>query len=625
MVDSLEQLTQNSQPDSVRIKAYFRLAWIHFTNDSEKAKSYTQGAREIGTVLSDSGTIIKCTYYDGLNHRLQGNYSEALENLHEALAFYERRGNEMQTTGALFNIAVVYSHLGEYDESLKYYYRELDINERHDNPGGVANSLNSIAIIHRKLEELDEAYEKYERALEIFTELDRQWDKANVISNMGNIHFDRGEYAEARVRYERALAIDREINDDWGVAYNLNTLADVMIRTGKADSAVIVLDEVLAIREKLGQQRELGETHSSLGAAFAAAENWPKAIFHFDKSLEIAVEIDAKELQSQAHLQLADVYKNTGDFYRAHLHREAYANLRDEILNEEKLRVLEELETKYETAKTEKELVENQLALEKSENENERRATFIYALSAGALLLIILLLLLYRSMLHKRRLNEQKMAVLRKEQELAGVKAMMLGEEKERSRIAKDLHDGLSGLLAGIKLKFESLRKSEPDVEFDEAIGSLDQASDEVRRISHNMMPKILESFGLIAALDDFFSNIRASKTLHVEFQHFGMEEKLEATTELVLYRIVQELMNNILRHSEATEALVQINRRDDILNVTVEDNGRGFDWSDARSKKGLGMSNLENRVAFLKGDLNVESSRDRGTSVFIELVLDKS
>jgi signal transduction histidine kinase len=139
------------------------------------------------------------------------------------------------------------------------------------------------------------------------------------------------------------------------------------------------------------------------------------------------------------------------------------------------------------------------------------------------------------------------------------------------------------------------------------------------------MMPSMLMKFGLVEALGDFFNTINGTGTLTIDFQHYGMEEKLSKSTELVLYRVIQELINNIIKHSQAKEAIVQFTRNADTLVITVEDDGQGFDPKSGGKSSGLGMKNLENRINYLKGDLTIESESGMGTSVYIEIDLKRT
>ena len=203
---------------------------------------------------------------------------------------------------------------------------------------------------------------------------------------------------------------------------------------------------------------------------------------------------------------------------------------------------------------------------------------------------------------------------------------MLKGEEQERTRLAKDLHDGLGGMLSGIKFSLNTMKgnlimTSENNQAFERSMDMLDSSIKEMRRVAHNMMPESLVKFGLDTALKDFCNEINKTGALNVSYQSLGLEnEIIEQTTAITIYRIVQELINNTMKHAAAKTAIVQVTKSNDHLAVTVEDDGKGFDTTILYQSKGIGWSNIKNRVEFLKGTLDVQSEKDKGTSVHIEL-----
>ena len=204
------------------------------------------------------------------------------------------------------------------------------------------------------------------------------------------------------------------------------------------------------------------------------------------------------------------------------------------------------------------------------------------------------------------------------------VDSMLKGQEEERSRLAKDLHDGLGGLLSGVKFSLSNMKDNlivTPDnmAVFERSLDMIDTSIKELRRVAHNMMPEMLVKFGLDEALKEYCNSINATKLLTVKYQSFGMKDRLENSSEIIIYRIVQELLNNVLKHAAASEVLVQLIREENRLNVLVEDNGKGFDTTLLENNKGAGWTNIRSRVDYLKGQLDIHSETGKGTSVTIE------
>jgi signal transduction histidine kinase len=256
----------------------------------------------------------------------------------------------------------------------------------------------------------------------------------------------------------------------------------------------------------------------------------------------------------------------------------------------------------------------------------QKKNTLNYLLIGGAITLFIISLLSYRNYKQKQKIQQQRIADLETQQQLTATEAVLKGEEQERTRLAKDLHDGLGGMLSGIKYSFNTMKGNlvmtpENAQAFERSMDMLDSSIKEMRRVAHNMMPEALVKFGLDTALKDFCADINNSGALKISYQSIGLENiVLEQTTAITIYRIVQELINNTMKHAVAKTAIVQVTKTNNQLAVTVEDDGKGFDTSILRQSKGIGWSNIQNRVEFLKGNLDVQSEKEKGTSVHIEM-----
>lgn len=155
---------------------------------------------------------------------------------------------------------------------------------------------------------------------------------------------------------------------------------------------------------------------------------------------------------------------------------------------------------------------------------------------------------------------------------------------------------------------------------FVKSIEQLDNAISEMRRVAHNMMPESLLKFGLIQAIHDYCESINESKIVQLTFKDFGLNERLESSVEIVLYRIIQELVNNSIKHAQAKNTVIQLVKNSANITLTVEDDGKGFDINKLDKLKGFGLTNIQSRVDYLKGNLTVDSEINKGTSVFIEI-----
>lgn len=208
----------------------------------------------------------------------------------------------------------------------------------------------------------------------------------------------------------------------------------------------------------------------------------------------------------------------------------------------------------------------------------------------------------------------------RRAKEVQLLEALREGEEKERGRIARDLHDEISGMIAAAKMHVIALAQTVPAIGANkgylQALRLLDEAARQVRNTSHNLMPEVLLESGLSQALSRYCHNISNAQ---LQLQYIALEPvtRYAATFELSLYRIIQELINNIVRHAKATKALVQLNAHGSCLMVTIEDNGIGF--NPAATPDGVGLSSIAKRVAHMNGTIDIQSTLGKGTSIYLE------
>lgn len=204
---------------------------------------------------------------------------------------------------------------------------------------------------------------------------------------------------------------------------------------------------------------------------------------------------------------------------------------------------------------------------------------------------------------------------------------MINGQETERTRIARELHDGLGGLLSATKMHFMTINQSKLENSNKEPLQKclelLDRSNKDLREIAHSMMPEILLQKGLTSALQSYCDQLNGSRIISFEFHHFGIESRLKNNVEIIIYRIIQELLNNILKHSNASKAIVQISKEQNKLFITVEDDGIGFKLDQNDQQPSAGIKNIRERIYYLNGNLSIDSKEGIGTTVYIEVAVD--
>ena len=305
-----------------------------------------------------------------------------------------------------------------------------------------------------------------------------------------------------------------------------------------------------------------------------------------------------------------------------------YAKLVDENAQDK----LQEMDAKYESQKKKSQIDQLEKDKEIQAITIKQKNTFNIFLVSGIIGLGLISFLFYRNTKRKQQIAVQQQLIqqkeivqLQQEKQFIATNSILEGQEAERSRMAKDLHDGVGGMLSGIKLNLSSMKgnmiiQEKDALLFNKTISQLDNAISEMRRVAHNMMPEALIKFGLSEAIQDYCDGINESHTVTMKFTAIGQGELLEKSTEVILYRIVQELSNNALKHAEAKNIFIQFSQHSKGLSLVVEDDGVGFDTG--QITKGAGLQNVQSRVDYLKGNWDIKSEIGSGTSVNIEIPL---
>ncbi|MCH2198613.1 MAG: sensor histidine kinase [Flavobacteriales bacterium] len=550
----------------------------------------------------------RCMLYAGIVNSDQGNYDEAFKRYAESSMHFEKIGYSTGVAAAATNEGVIYNYLGQFDKAASKYMIAIEVYEKDDDKQRLSYALGNYASVLMELGQQDQALIYFNRVYDLSMEVGSESDISSALLNVGHAYaVIEGKIDSAFVAYYEAerLAIS---SGNYNVLYlSNNNLAQAFFFAGKGDSAMFRARKTLNYAELTGNPYNVVNAKQNLGCRELEFGSLDAAEVLLKSAYEQSVEMNMLEQANNALECLAETMAGLGKYEEAYEYKFLHLTYRDSVLNTEKTRQINDLEVKYQSAIKDREIAETRLDLA-SEAQGKRQAW----IGIGILFLVVIFLVI--SYTQRKKLHERKVANLRNEQQIASYKSMILGEEKERIRIAKDLHDGLSGMLAALKMRMSKAESHEG------LIASMDEVSGEVRRISHNLMPGSLERYGLIDALNSWITDINSAKQLEVSFEHMGMEQRFEPHLERMVYRIVMELVNNIIKHAQAKETMVQLVRRENLLTITIEDDGRGFDTS--KEYEGLGMKSIRSRVDAINGEIDIQSQEGRGTSVYIEIQL---
>jgi two-component system NarL family sensor kinase len=385
------------------------------------------------------------------------------------------------------------------------------------------------------------------------------------------------------------------------------------------------LDEALVLSKQLDHKIGMAISLRCLADYYFHEQHFEKAKAYALQSLKITREFKNPEDEKKVLSLLSHIAAATFDFKSYEKYYWQYDSVAATLVNEELANNIKELEMKYETEKKEDQIRELK-HVEQIQAMSIRQKNIINGILGGLIFIIAIAgFLLYRIHRQRQLLQQQAIRELQTEKQLLATDAVLRGQEAERARLAKDLHDGLGGMLSGVRFTFDAMKENmmmtpENQSSFSRGLEMLDSSIRELRRVAHNMMPESLSKTSLSQSINNLCADLQRSD-LNIIYQEYGLEDKnFPSTVSIAVYRIIQELLNNTIKHAHASEVIVQLSFHDNRLLLTVEDNGKGWTQDQTVSSRGMGWSNIRSRVDYLKGSVDVQSTPDKGTSITITL-----
>jgi signal transduction histidine kinase len=538
-------------------------------------------------------------------------FMEAVRYHNRALTIAEATNNQDEIILCLNQIGTDYRRIGAYEEATTYHYRALQCCEEYRGESDFAlknrvMSLNGIGNIYLMLNNPDEAEAAFRRALAGETQLESHLGMAINYANLGAIFEMRQQYDSARVYYEQSMTQNRLADSQLGIALCHNYFGHLAERDGDYTTALREYHAAYDIMERTTDRWHWLESCLAIVRVNIAKGDMQTAALYLGDAERVSRSVNSKDYLAAMYEMKYRYFEKKGDWRQAlesYISAKQYA---DSTLNLTNVNHINNLRMLYETEKKE---------IRITTLENERRLILWLSVVGGIVLLLALVtfFFLWRWTVQKKRLAEQRM-------QLVATQAVLDGEVQERIRLARDLHDGLGSILAATKYNLADIKKEFPSPSdcaerYDTAMTLLDDSMREMRRIAHHLMPEALSEVGLKQSVADFCNNVP-----HVKFTYYGDESGLNPKLEVMVYRIMHELVSNALKHANARHILVEIARDADSLFLTVQDDGQGFDIS--LPSEGMGLSNIRNRVTAYQGNVDIHSVTGEGTEVNITIPL---
>lgn len=525
------------------------------------------------------------------------------------------------------------------EESIEYLLMAAKVSQGINNVDLDLEVNNNLAFFYIKNLEFDQAKIYLSYLMKNLNKTNDKLLKIRITNTLGNYYSDLNYYSNTQNSFiDSALTyfnissqISIELQDADLMAANYISLGicyyDKKDYKASKNYYLLALQQSERINDSIG----IANTKSNIGSVYFDQEDYKEAIKYYKEAKSIYIQMKYINGDFLTDFLLADAHASMEDYRNAYLYYVDGTLKYDSIFDLEKEEIINDLLVEYETQKKESEINRQNEQIKLVEAKSKSRKLVIISLIIIIAFIIVITLFLIKVsrdknklMLKEVEIKNQEINKLLKEQELKSYASMLEGQDKERQRVASDLHDRLGGILSTVKAYFQTIDDKISSLEdktvsqYNKASELLSEAVDEVRNISHDLHSGVLKNFGLLVAINDLKDTIELTGKLNVELYISGDRKEMSASTEIDIYRLIQELFSNTMKHAEADKVTIQISFMDNSINIIFEDDGVGFDMSNV--KKGIGLKNIEARATKMSGDVNIDSRLGRGTIVIIDI-----
>ncbi len=746
LIDSLQTKLKNTLVDTNKVKTLIDIGIAYQAKDSSKAKAYYTEANKLAQKLNFINGEILSNINLGVLYYDYNKFERSIYYYKQAEILEKKHAKEASLTKLYSNMGNTYTDWGKTDEGIKYYFKSIEIALKYDNKKslgiaysnlgntyinqgnyvqatkfiingiaireaindeyGVASMSSNLSILYKELEKYDEAILYASNALKYYNKKELKIDAGRVYVNMGLIAKRQKKYDKALNYFDDALVRFKGSTFIKGLAAVYNNKGLVLRNLERDDEALQNFKEALTISKTINDKIGVSGAHVNIAEVQIDKKDFAGAEQSLVTALEISKELKTISREKEVTEALTNLYLRKEDYKKALDYNLAYTVLKDSILVIDKIKVIEDTKTKYETEKKQLEIfvltksdsikslkidnqqisifdnllkisnqkldlskadllnkendlllkendlqlkedayviktkeeiiLQNKLDVERKEQqiillgkekeiknlELTKKNNTILGLSILAILSSLVFYLLYNR--NKAKQSALLQAAIITQQDIA-TKGIIEAEERERKRIASDLHDGVGQLMTAAWLNMQAINEKTKNTDkdtaelLDKAMHLVDESCKEVRAVSHNMMPNALLKKGLINAVREFLQQINVKST-KINLQTENLEHPLPSNVEMVLYRVIQESVNNVIKHAEATSLDISINQDETGIDVMIEDNGKGFNFSEANKKDGIGLQNIKSRIEYLKGTVEWNTAENKGTLVAIHI-----
>lgn len=595
-------------------------ALMDLNNDT--ALLVLQRAVQLSERLNDVYGKAKSAALTGITYSDKAELPEARLWFDKAIVQFTALGNNLELGKVYNNIGNLYYYQDDFETAITWYLKAAGALEKSQARRFLAQVYDGIGNTFNEVNEFNKSIHYLDKAEALAREQKDTALLCRVLNNRSVTLISLGKEREAVNQYLEVLKMaDRGINLVTRFMVRSN-LANSYTNFKQLDSAMYYIRQAEALALRSNTPYYVMNVYLCYSKIHEQSNQWEQAKAYMFKAKAIATRMGSKEGLWKVYGNLVRVYAHLGRNIESLDAFDHFREYNDSLLSERMHARVNELETRYRTLQKDKEISDKQLSIEQQKASLKRKDLMIMITIIAMVTLLLIGTMIWLGVRQKQKLQ---WLMIQKEHELLAVKAMMEGEERERTRIARNLHDGVGSILSAARLNMDSLGHQVVQLPtipaYKESMTLLKDATAEIRETAHNLLPVTLHEQGLGEAVRTFCQKVNGNK-LEVIFHSFGEPGRYNSHFELMVYRTIQELINNVIRHAGASEAVVQLTFTDDMLSITVEDNGKGFDPNSTGNTQGLGIYSLHTRMQAFQGKVDIDSSA-QGTSIHVEFNTD--
>jgi two-component system NarL family sensor kinase len=629
--DSLLHKLNTAPNDSVKARTLLDIGETIEATSTEKCLTYYQQALAISKKINNNHLLLSSWNNVGIAYLELNKMDSAILSFEQAIPVARSLNDTLRVAKVLMNIGNVCLHKKDPATAIEYYLQAARLWETCADQNMLPSMYSNICSLLTDQKEYDKALEYGNKAYSLAMKVGDDYSAVNALLNLSATYRDLRQFDHELELLQKAFPLVKKGKDIEQIATFYEDMGNYYYQRKQYPSSLTNYLESYKYSQQMANPIYLCGICYRLSVTYHGSGEPGKALQYIVKAEKLASEVGARADLEEIYEARARIEERAGHYKLASEYFSKTLTLSDSLFKASTSQKVAEVEAQYQTEKKQGEIVQLEKDKQIQSLSLRQKSSLNYFLIGSLAALLLIGFLGYRNFSNRHllvkkefELQQRQISELAKDRQLIAVDSMLKGQEDERSRLAKDLHDGLGGLLSGVKFSLSNMKDNlviTPDnmAVFERSLDMLDTSIKELRRVAHNMMPEILTQFGLDEAVKEYCNTINTTKLLTVRYQALGMDARLDNSVEIVIYRIIQELLNNTMKHAAATEVFVQLIREGARLSIVVEDNGKGFDPSLAENNKGAGLTNIRSRVDYLKGQLDIHAEPGRGTLINIE------